>query len=568
MLVVACARPGRPLAPPPEPRFAGHADPAVTPPERLEAPSCKEVDPGPAQLRRLTRFEYNNTVRDVLDDGSRPAEDFPSEEKRDGFENNAEALTVSPLLGEQYLLAAERLAAAYVDKQDDEKLTTKLGCVLTTTDNQDSCAAKVLAKLSRRAYRRPAPDDDMRTLLAVYKAGKKLAHGAADGPFRNGLRLAITAMLQSPRFLYRIEQGAQPHPGDTVVRLDPWETAARLSYLLWATSPDEALLASAEKNQLQTREQIGAQVERMLADRKAREMTARFNEQWLDLERIDAAEKDAKAFPTFNKGIASLMREETDRFLDDVVWEGNGDLDSLFTAPYTFMDNSLAKFYGFPPLQLPVGRDGNPKNKFLRVELDGRKRAGLLTQGTFMAGLANADQTSPVRRGQFVRERLLCEDLPPPPPNAMIDLPPLDPKLTTRERFEDHALDVGCVGCHKLMDPIGLGFENFDAVGLWRDTENDKPLDASGEVTGWDHGEFVGPLELARKLAASDQVKSCLSRRWFEYAYGRELLSQASDACSLEIVRRRFAAGGHRIKDLIAALAETDAFLYRRVTAP
>jgi hypothetical protein len=222
------------------------------------------------------------------------------------------------------------------------------------------------------------------------------------------------------------------------------------------------------------------------------------------------------------------------------------------------VDSSLAKFYGMPPLTLPRGKDGNLKNQFLRLELDGEKRGGLLTHGTFMAGLANANQTSPVRRGQFVRERLLCEHLPPPPPNAMVELPPLDPKLTTRERFDDHALDVGCAGCHKLMDPIGLGFENFDGNGLWRDTEADKPLDASGEINGWGDGAFTGAVGLARKLAASDQVKACLARRWFEYAYGREIDARSSDACSLDIVRRRFAAGGDKIKDLVGALAETD----------
>jgi hypothetical protein len=406
----------------------------------------------------------------------------------------------------------------------------------------------------------------MQTLLRVYATGKKLAAGSADSGFRNGLRLALTAMLQSPRFLYRVEQGVRPTGDETVVRLDPWDTAARMSYLLWASAPDGTLLDAAEKGQLATREQIAAQVGRMIGDRRARGNVARFHEQWLELERIDAAEKDAKTYPAFNKGIANLMREETDRFLDDVVWEGAGDLETMFTAPYSFMDESLAKFYGMGPLDLPRNKEGNRQNRFLRVNLDGEKRAGLLTQGTFMAGLANANQTSPVKRGLFVRERLLCEELPPPPPNAMIELPALDPKLTTRERFEDHALEVGCAGCHKLMDPIGLGFENFDGAGVWRDSESGKPIDASGEVKGWGDAQFTGAVGLERKLAASDKVRSCLSRRWFEYAYGRELLAEASDSCSLDVLRRRFEARGHKIKDLISALAETDAFLYRRVT--
>ncbi len=550
----------------PGPRFGRPADPAVTPPERVQSPHCRDVDPGAAIVRRLTRFEYNNTVRDVLEDDSRPADDFPTEEKRDGFENNAEALTVSPLLSEQYLLTAERLAAAYLDRHDDEALAKAYACDPASAGGEDACAAKVITALGRRAFRRPVAAEDMRSLLAAYAAGKRLAVGTGDGPFRNGLRMAVTAMLQSPRFLYRVEVGAPPRPGETVVRLDPWDTASRLSYLLWASPPDEILLTAADKGELATREQIAAQVRRMQGDKKARAMVARFHEQWLELDRIEGADKDRKVYPKFNKGIAALMREETDRFLDHEVWEGGGDLEGLLTAPYTFVDGTLAKFYGLPPLDLPLKKNGKRNNEFKRVVLDGNQRGGLLTQGTFMAGLANANQTSPVRRGQFVRERLMCERLPPPPPNAMVELPALDPKLTTRERFEDHALDVGCVGCHKLMDPIGLGFENFDGVGLWRDSENEKPLDASGEVKGWVGGEFVGALDLARKLAASDQVRECVSRRWFEYAYGRELDAAATDACSLDIVRRRFAAGGHKIKDLIAALTETDVFLYRRVS--
>jgi hypothetical protein len=558
---------GPAVAPRAPARYAGTPDPAVTPPERRDSPSCQEVDPGPAVLRRLTRFEYNNTVRDLLEDQSRPADDFPAEEKRDGFDNNAEALTVSPLLGEQYLLAAERLAAAYMDRRDDEAIAKAHGCDLGTAKGEDACASKMLASLARRAYRRPAPDADMQTLLQVYAAGKKLAAGTGERGFRNGLRLALSAMLQSPRFLYRMEEGVPPRAGETVVRLDPWDTASRLSYLLWATAPDKALLDAAERGELATREQIAAQAKRLLGDRKARAMVARFHEQWLDMERIEGAEKDPSVYPTFNKGIAALMREETDRFLDHVVWEGAGDLETIFTAAYTFVDDTLARFYGLGPLDLPRNKEGNRRNQFMRVALDGGKRAGLLTQGTFMAGLANANQTSPVRRGQFVRERLLCEELPPPPPNAMIELPPLDPKLTTRERFEDHALDVGCAGCHDKMDPIGLGFESFDGVGLWRDSENGKPLDASGEVVGMREGAFVGAVDLARRLARSEEVRACLSRRWFEYAYARELLADTSDACSLDVIRRRFAAGGYKIKDLVATLVETDAFLYRRVAA-
>jgi hypothetical protein len=544
-------------------------DPLLVPPERLSSGVCRGVDPGPSYVRRLNRFEYNNTVRDLLGDQSHPADDFPAEEKKDGFEGNALALTVSPLLNEQYLIASERLAGEFVDR-NEKAIPVSHHCDLTLAGGEHACALKFLLAFSRRAYRRPASTAEFQAIVRAYQAGTRSGRigGAAAGSFAAGLKLAIMTMLQAPRFLYRIETGLPPRSGETVVRLDPWETASRLSYLIWGSMPDDELFEAAAQGRLATRADIATHAQRMLGNKKAHAVVARFNEQWLDLDLIDNAEKDSKLYPDFNRGIATLMREETDGFLDHVVWDADGTLPTLFSAPYTFIDSTLAKYYGFTNYPDFIKKDGKKGNRIQKYDLDGTTRAGLLTQGTFMAMLANANQTSPVRRGLFVRERLLCQELPPPPANAMIELPPLDPTLTTRERFTDHALEVGCSGCHNLMDPIGLGFENFDTLGRYRATENGKPVDASGEIEGMRDGKFSGVVELSRRLASSDEVRSCLTRRWFHFAYGREILAGTSDECSLDIVRRRFAAGGYKITDLLAALAETDAFLYRRVTEP
>lgn len=294
----------------------------------------------------------------------------------------------------------------------------------------------------------------------------------------------------------------------------------------------------------------------MLGDRKARAQVARFHDQWLEIERIEALQKDSKVYPRFTSGIARLMTDETRRFLDHAFWEGAGDLRGLLTGGFTFADATLARFYGLAPPSA---------TGFQRIELDGERRAGLLGQGGLMAMLANPNQSSPVRRGQFVREQLLCQPLPPPPDNAEIELPALDAKLTTRERFARHATDPGCAGCHGLMDPIGLGFENFDGIGLWRDAENGKTIDPSGEVMGVSFdGRFAGAVDLGRKLAASPEAGDCTVRSWFRFAYGRAELPGVDD-CNLDVVRKRFAGGGHKLRDLLVALTETDAFLYRRI---
>lgn len=536
-------------APQPEPGGVPAPNtPGALPPERMMSQECKAIDPGPSYVRRLTRREYDNTIRDLLGEASQPAKDFPTEERVEGFDNNAAALTVPPVLLEQYLLVADRLATAAVEKS----LVTLTGCD-PAKEGEDPCARRFFEGFGRRAFRRPPTTEEITLLQGVYAAGK------ANGGFKGGIRLAMTHMLMSPPFLYRIEVGMPPQPGETVVRLEHHEMASRLSYLLWNSMPDEALFQAARDRKLGTRQEVAAQVQRMLADPKARDVTADFYHQWLELERLDDVSKDAKAFPTFNSGILGAMEQETKRYLDAITWGSDGTLEGLLTAPYTYANATLAKYYG---LTGPTG------TSFVKANTDGTRRAGLLTQGALLTMLAHANQTSPVLRGRFVREQLLCQRPPDPPNDVVVELPKLDPRLTTRERFTQHATDPACAGCHSLMDPIGLGFENYDAVGLWRDAENGKPIDASGEVRALAGGEmrFSGAVDLGRKLARTPEVRDCVSTKWFQYGYGR--VQTDADACSLDVIKRRFATSGYKLKDLLVALTETDAFLFRRVVAP
>ena len=245
-------------------------------------------------------------------------------------------------------------------------------------------------------------------------------------------------------------------------------------------------------------------------------------------------------------------------FLDDVVWNENGSLETIFTAPYTFVNGPLAQYYGIP---------GVTGSAFVKAPVDTTQRSGLLTQGGFLASQAKPNQTSPVHRGKFVREQFLCQQLPPPPPNVQIIPPALSPTLTTRQRFTQHSADAACTPCHQLMDPIGLGFETFDGAGMYRSMENGQPIDASGQVNSADaeiQGPFNGVLELEKKLGGSSDVQACVTTQWFRYAYGRA--ETPADMCSMATLSNQFGAGGWKVQDLLTALTQTKAFLYRRVT--
>lgn len=529
-------------------------------PAQTAALCAASVDPGPAVVRRMTHLEYDNTIRDLLGTPTTVGDQFPTEEVRLGFDNNATALSVSPDLAEQYLNAAETLATAAV--------TTNMASLVScdpTAKGVDVCGQQFIAAFGQRAYRRPLAASDTALLKTVFDAGK-----ATD--FATGVRLVIETILQSPQFLYRVEVGRAPAAGDPsipvtdgsapnptkVVRLDDWEMASRLSYLLWGSMPDDQLFAAAAAGKLSTEVDIASQAQRMLKDPKAHDMVADFHNQWLGLDAISTVEKDPTVFKTFNATIAGLMEQETKMFLDDIVWNENGTLATIFTAPYTFLNGPLAQYYGIT---------GVTGSAFVKTPLDGTQRLGMLTQGGFLSQQAKTNQTSPVHRGKFVREQFLCQQLPPPPPNLQIVPPSLSPTLTTRQRFAQHSAAAACAGCHSLMDPLGLGFETFDGAGLYRATENGQPIDASGQVANADTelaGPFNGAVELEKKLGGSSTVQACVTTQWFRYAYGRS--ETDADTCSMATLATKFAAGGYKMQDLLAALTQTKAFLYRRVT--
>lgn len=500
------------------------------------------VHPGPAPLRRLTRAEYDATVADLLGTSMRPAREFPPEGRALGFHGIADAQTVTVLLAESYQTAAKLLAA-----EATEALDGLLGCDPTAPE----CVRDFIAEIGSRAYRRPIRSEEVDRLEAVF------AWGRDRQTVRDGVQMVLEVILQSPDFLYRPEFGGE-EVAPAVVRLTSYEMATRLAYLLLGSMPDAELSRAAEAGELETREQIRAQAERLLATERARESFRAFHRQWLDLDAVGHIERDPELYPGYGSDIPALMVEETERFIEHVVFEGDGSLGTLLTAPYTMANQRLAGFYG---LSGPAG------DEFELVSTDPAQRIGVLTHGSLLAHHAQPLQTSPVHRGKFIRESILCQILMPPPADLVIEPPDLDPNLTTRQRFAEHSESPSCRGCHQLMDPLGLGFENFDSVGRWRSEENGMSIDASGEIVEADvAGSFDGAVELATRLGESDEVAACMVRQWLRFAQGRS--ETPLDACTLVGVGTHFAETGYDIRSLVLQLTQTDAFLYRPVVTP
>ncbi|MEM6291203.1 MAG: DUF1592 domain-containing protein [Myxococcota bacterium] len=511
------------------------------------ASQCMDADVGATSLRRLTASQYDHTIRDLLGlDGGYTA-DFTPDEHIGAFKSNGSA-SVGELQVEQYLTAAEAVAT---------DATADLGLLLDcdVAVEGDACAESFLADFAMKAYRRPLEAGELDRVLGVYQTGK----AEASGDVTNGLRIAISAVLQSPFFLYHVEFGA-PGAGDEMVALTGYELASRLSYFLWDSMPDDALFAAAGEGTLDDADGVRAQVERMLASPKAEETIAAFHTQWLGVAELEHVEKNPEMFPGYDSTLAASMKKDVADFARWVMLEGDGRLDTLLTANMTLTDDPrLLELYGVTP---PPGHvAGTP------IELPADQRAGLLTMPGVMAEHAHPDQTSPIHRGVMIRQNFFCQQLPPPPPDVDDAPPSPDPNATTRERFAEHTSDPTCAGCHVLIDPLGFGLEGYDAIGAFR-TEEDSGLavDDSGEITASDvNGTFAGGVELAGMLSESGVVRECVSRQWFRYALGR--IESDADDCSIEHIATTFDESNYDVRVLLREITLSTAFRFRKGAA-
>lgn len=420
-----------------------------------------------------------------------------------------------------------------------------LSCDPTAAAGEAACARQVIAAFARKAWRRPVTDAEVTRLAALVD----VAHAQGEG-FEEGIRLALQAVILSPHFVFRVELDADPtstvaHP------LNDHELAARLSYFLWSSMPDDALFALADAGRLRDPATLRAQVTRMLADPKARALTDNFAGQWLYTRSLADHDADPARFPAYTPTLRAAFRAETEAYFEAFLREDIG-MDQFLTAPFTFVDDGLARFYG---ITAPTGTG------LRRVTLTGDRRGGLLTQASLLTVNSHADRTSPVRRGQWVLNQLMCEP-PPPPPGDVMGLPPETiPTGSLRQRFEAHRAEPRCATCHALMDPIGFAFEHFDAVGAWRERDEGFAIDTTGTLPGTG-AAFDGATALATLLARDARYPRCVTRQWFTYALGRG--PEAYDDDDLDTISHDWSAAGMRLRDLVVRIATSEAFTQRR----
>lgn len=644
-------------------------------------------DPGRVTARRLNRTEYTNTIRDLLGVDFHADQTFPTDDSGHGFDNIGEVLTISPLLMEKYLQAAEKISARALgletlpkkpldfeyhlkDKRarrthpssieaqhrvewDAEYLVTigmpgerpdgkpvTLGFfmdgklihsqtietkpsglvyfnpfsdvqfrvslpagdhtfratflndefiqtlpkdqwfkdkvnktmsvikftgpftnqaapasrarILTCDPNtSDACVTRILQTLGRRAYRRPIAPAEVAQLKRFVTLAKSEGQST-----EHGLQVAITAMLVSPHFLFRIERDRFPNQPDKTHPVSNLELASRLSYFLWSSMPDDELLTLAEQAKLNDPKTLEAQVRRMLRDPKSNSLAANFAGQWLETRNLASVKPDPKKFPEWNPELRDAMQQETRLFFDHILKE-NLPISTFLNADFTFVNETLAKHYGIP------GIDGTD---FRRITVNDGKRGGILTHASVLTVSSYPTRTSPVIRGKYLLENVFGTPPPPPPP----DVPTLDEDQvgnagSMRAQLEKHRSNAVCASCHNRMDTLGFALENYDATGKWRDRDGNFAIEPAGTLPNGK--SFQTPAELRQVLAGDlEEFNRCLTEKMMTYALGRGL--QRYDRRSVEQVSRAVAADGYRFQTLIFEVVKSLPFQYKRADAP
>jgi len=505
----ACDKGGEP-APPPTP---------LAPPPAVSAAA--------PVLKRLTKAQYRNTVRDLLGNLALPTSLEP-DLVWEGFATVGSSVSSVSALGvDRYETAAYDLAAQAMSPERRDGLVP---CKPATATTDEACARAFVTAFGRRAFRRSLDEVEVTRYAGLATQAAKTLDD-----FYDGLEFAIAAVLQSPHFLFRVEVG-EPDPETSGLRHTSHEMATRLSYFLWNTTPDDALLDAADRGELLDDASLEREVDRMLASPKARQGVRNFFDERFGLQRLLDLVKDPKVFPQMSADLGPDAREETLRTLEDLILDRDEDVRTMMTSRRTFVNRRLATLYGEPAPTL---------EGFGAAELreDGARR-GLLGQAAFLAEYAHATSSSATLRGKFIRTVLLCGTIPPPPADVDTSLPEPSPDLpTARDRLKDHGENPSCAACHLMMDPLGLGLENFDGLGRHRATEQGATIDASGELDGV---TFDGPEELAAAVAAHPDFPRCIARHLYRYATGRlegdgeeELLGWLRDALEHEEFRLR-----------------------------
>lgn len=494
------------------------------------------------RVARLTHDQYNATVQDLFGISDSPAAAF-APDALNGFEFETTVnLAVDARLGPQYRAAAEALAERAVT--DDAIFAAIVPC---SADDSD-CADDFIAEFGLRAFRRPLTSAEQERFGELFRQGPTLVTSGDD--FRDGVRLVVEAMLQSPQFLYRTEL-SDDVGDDGSIELSSWEVATRLSYFVQGTMPNDDLFDRASRDELRNAEQVASAALALLESERATAQLVSFHAQAWDFSRFSTIAPDRDVFRDAPADLSALARVASERFVQEVIENGGG-LVEFLTAPYAFADAGLAPLYGLDADDAP--------SSMSRIDLDPDERKGLLMQVGFLASHAYAVDTDPIHRGVFVLRRLLCRNIPDPPPGAsMTPLPETDePIETTREEVELLTGQAGCFTCHWQINPPGFALEGFDAVGQIRRTENDVPVDTSGtmELDAVDVA-FAGPMELVDALAASQEARACYAAQWLKFAHGRSL---AADERALA---DELGSSPLSVHELVSRISTTETFMKR-----
>jgi hypothetical protein len=506
---------------------------------------CAQVTLAPRRMWRLTPEQYDNTLRDLLGTPSTYGAGFPADNIGVGFSNDATDLLMTPLMADKLHSAAEDIAAT-------TELTRFAPCASSQKD--DTCLKEFSGRFGERAFRRP---------LTAAEIDRYVTLAQGPGNFDAGARLVVNAMLQSPNFLYRFELGTPRAQGPSgTYDLDDYEIASELSYLLWQSMPDDELFQAAKAHKLRAPAELMRQVMRMLKAPAAKDTVRDFVFDWLELPTIATVPKDTTRYPELTADIRAALSREAESFVDSVMFGqgplADGSIHALLNGPTPPSDATLMQFY-------------DPSASGLGAQ----DRRGVLTLGGVLLTHSRSNDSSPIHRGKLVRERFLCQPLPPPPPGLLLQPPGLDPMKTSRERYADHSSNAYCASCHKLMDPIGLAFEHFDGIGRYRADDTGLPIDESGtivtnESAGYSatdaDGDFVGTDGLIDKLQVSQTMRGCYALEWFRFAYGEgktERDGAAFPSCQAKSFQQVVAKTSGSLVDIVTALVQSDWFMAR-----
>jgi Protein of unknown function (DUF1592)/Protein of unknown function (DUF1588)/Protein of unknown function (DUF1585)/Protein of unknown function (DUF1595)/Protein of unknown function (DUF1587) len=542
-----------------------------------------QISVGSSPLRRISRVEYDNMVRDLLGDNTAPADGFDPESPMSlgvNFDTNTYESVAGTRVPQEYQQTAETLGQNAVASANALSTVFNLNGVNAPCNTQnDACAQAFIASFANRAFRGQldmgSGDTEAADLFAVYSATR-----AAQFDFATGIQAVITTVLESPRFLFVLEFGSGTPTGN-VVALSGYEIAARLSLALWRSVPDTALMQAATMGALSTSDQVQAQASRMLADPKAASALADFTTQWMQIQTISGKDQQFNSTWGSDPNIVPELKAETIANFSQAVL-GNSSLTQLLTSSSSYINAALAKFYGGNAgLTLGTGPAvQTDQGAFYQTNL-GANRAGILTNAGVLAAQSHSTLPSSVLRGKLVREQVLCDVIGNPPPFVPAPATGVDAGSTTRSVLEAHYEQACAINCHRYMDPIGLGFGSFDATGAYQATDangftgNFPPIDATGQIltcaaepcygppVSTTSGTFNGAVDLANQLAASKQVAECFALQQFRYTLGR--VETPADACSAQQIYSAFTSKALNLQQAIVAIAGSDAFRYRRV---